>query len=212
MNEVKKYAYQCKAKKAVEILNDRRFDAHYADNADEAREIVKGLMPAGSEIAVGGSVTLQETGIMELIKSGDYKFIDRFNVSSWEEELNKYRLGYLSDIFVTSSNAVTMDGKLVNMDCTGNRVGAIGFGPKKVIVVVGVNKLVENVEEGIKRAKEIAPMNSRRINHKNPCDQTMTCENCTGTNRICNIISIIDGCYKFPGRISVVVVAEELGY
>ena len=97
---------QKKAKKAVDILNGRQFDAHYAENAEEARKLVETMLPDGAQIAVGGSVTLQETGIMELIKNGKYDFIDRFNNTSWEEELHKYRLGFLSDVFITGTNAV----------------------------------------------------------------------------------------------------------
>lgn len=212
MNEIKKQAIRQKAMDAVEVLNSRRFDAHYADTASDALELVREMLPEGAQIAVGGSVTLQETGIMELIRSDKYQFIDRFNNSSWEEELHKYRLGFLSDYFITGTNAVTMGGQLVNIDCTGNRVGCIGFGPKRVIVVVGANKIVDTVDDGIRRAKSVAPMNSKRIHHGNPCDSTFKCSECTGTNRICNIVSIIDGCYKFPGRISVIIVGEELGY
>lgn len=212
MNEIKKWSMQCKAKDVVEVLNKRKFDAHYAENSAEAKEIVEKLLTEGCEIAVGGSVTLDETGIMDLIRSPKYKFIDRYNCESWEETLHKYRLGFLSDVFVTGSNAVTMDGQIVNIDCTGNRVGCIGFGPKKVIIVVGANKIVADAAEGIKRAKSVAPMNSKRIRHNNPCDETCRCEDCTGGNRVCNVISIIDGCYKFPNRISVIVVAEELGF
>ena len=212
MNELKKWSLQKKAKKAVDILNGSQFDAHYAENAEEARKLVETMLPDGAQIAVGGSVTLQETGIMELIKNGKYDFIDRFNNTSWEEELHKYRLGFLSDVFITGTNAVTLDGQLVNIDCTGNRTGCIGFGPKKVIVVVGANKIVKDAAEGVKRAKSIAPLNSRRINHGNPCDETCECSDCSGTNRICNIVSIIDGCYKFSKRISVIVVADELGF
>lgn len=212
MNEIKKWGLMKKAKDAVEVLNSRKFDAHYADNADEARRLVEEMLPEGAQIAVGGSVTLQETGIMELIRSPKYNFIDRFNNESWEEELHKYRLGFLSDVFVTGSNAVTMNGEIVNIDCTGNRVGCIGFGPKKVIIVVGANKIVDDMAEGIKRAKSVAPLNSRRIHHNNPCDETNKCVDCTGEKRVCNIISVIDGCYKFPGRISVIVVGEELGF
>ena len=212
MNEIKKWSLQKKAKAAVDVLNSRRFDALYVENKEEARNAVEKMLSEGDKIAVGGSVTLQETGIMELVRDGKYNFIDRFNNSSWEEELHKYRLGFLSDVFITGTNAVTMDGQLVNIDCTGNRTGCIGFGPKKVIVVVGANKIVKDVQEGIARAKSVAPLNSKRINHRNPCDETCECTDCTGTNRICNIISIIDGCYKFPKRISVIVVAEELGF
>ncbi|MGN0162261.1 MAG: lactate utilization protein [Candidatus Ornithomonoglobus sp.] len=212
MNDIKKWKLQKNAQDAVDILNKHKFDAHYAENKEEAKSIVEKLLPIGAEIAVGGSVTLQETGIMDLIRNPKYKFIDRFNNSSWDEELHKYRLGFLADVFVSSSNAVTLDGQLVNIDCTGNRTGCIGFGPKKVIIVVGANKIVQDAAEGIKRAKSVAPLNSKRIRHNNPCDESGKCENCTGTSRICNIVSIIDGCYKFPGRISVIVVAEELGF
>lgn len=212
MNDIKKWSLQKKAADAVEALNKCKFDAHYAEDREAARKLVEELIPEGAEIAVGGSVTLQETGIMDLVRDPKYKFIDRFNNTSWEEELHKYRLGFLSDVFVSSTNAVTMDGQLVNIDCTGNRVGCIGFGPKKVIIVVGANKIVNDAAEGIRRAKSVAPLNSKRIRHNNPCDETCRCENCTGTSRICNIVSIIDGCYKFPGRISVIVVAEELGF
>ena len=212
MNEIKKWGLTRKAMDAVKVLNDRKFDAHFADTAEDALALVESMIPEGSEIAVGGSVTLQETGIMELVRSPKYKFIDRFNNSSWEEELHKYRLGYFSDVFVTGSNAITMEGQIVNIDCTGNRVGCIGFGPKKVIIVVGANKIVADMAEGIRRAKSVAPLNSRRIHHGNPCDETCRCTDCTGEKRVCNIISIIDGCYKFPGRISVIVVAEELGF
>lgn len=180
MNEIKKWSLECRAKDAVEVLNKRKFDAHYADTAEDAKKMVEKMLPEGAEIAVGGSVTLQKTGILDLIKSPKYKFIDRFTNKSWEEELHKYRLGFLSDVFVTGSNAITMDGQIVNIDCTGNRVGCIGFGPKKVIVVVGANKIVADVAEGIKRAKSVAPMNSKRIHHNNPCDETCRCEDCTG--------------------------------
>lgn len=212
MNEIKKWSLQKKARAAVEVLNSRKFDARYAENAEEALRLVEEMLPEGAQIAVGGSVTLQETGIMELIRSDKYKFIDRFNNESWEEELHKYRLGFLSDVFVTGTNAITMDGQLVNIDCTGNRTGCIAFGPKRVIVVAGANKIVEDIAEGVMRAKAVAPLNSKRIRHGNPCDETCECCDCTGTNRICNIISIIDGCYKFPKRISVIIAAEELGF
>ncbi len=212
MNEIKKWSLQKKAQAAVDKLNSRKFDAHYADNAQEALKLVEEMLPKGAEIAVGGSVTLQETGILDLIKSEKYKFIDRFNNKSWEEELHKYRLGFLSDYFVSSTNAITMDGQLVNIDCTGNRTGCIAFGPKRVIIVAGANKIVKDIAEGIERAKSVAPMNSKRIHHGNPCDETCECCDCTGEMRVCNIISIVDGCYKFQGRISVIVVAEELGF
>ena len=155
---VVKWKNDLKIKELIEVLKERDFDAVYAADKDEARKIVMDMIPEGSTIAVGGSVTLNETGILDEIRSPKYNFIDRYNTKSFEEMLDKYRDGYKADVFVSSTNAVTMEGQLVNIDCTGNRTSQIVFGPKKVIIVAGVNKIVENVEEGIKRAKEIAPM------------------------------------------------------
>lgn len=214
MEEVKKWINELKIRDLMEVLKKRDFNPIYAENKDEARRIVMDLIPEGSKIAVGGSVTLNETGILDEIRSDKYNFIDRYNTSSFEEMLDKYREGYYADVFVSSTNAITMEGQLVNIDCTGNRTSQIVFGPKKVIIVAGVNKIVENVEEGIKRAKSIAPMNARRITHKTPCatDTNCKCTDCTVQARVCNVTSIVDGCHYFPGRITVVLVPEILGY
>lgn len=211
---VVKWKNDLKIKELIEVLKSRSFDAVYAADKDEARRIVMDMIPEGSTIAVGGSVTLNETGILDEIRSPKYKFIDRYNTKSFEEMLDKYREGYTADVFVSSTNAVTMEGQLVNIDCTGNRTSQIVFGPKKVIIVAGVNKIVENVEEGIKRAKEIAPMNARRITHKTPCatDDCYKCSDCHSGARVCNVTSIVDGCHYFPKRITIVLVPEVLGY
>ncbi len=201
-----------KAQQIIEILKNKDFNAVYAKDLDEAKQTVLSMIPAGSSIAVGGSVTLNEMNLIDDFRKGDYKFIDRYNVKTFDEMLDKYREGFTSDVFVTSVNAVTKNGELVCTDCTGNRTGAIAFGPKKVIVVIGVNKIVENIDEGIKRAKDVAPSNAKRINHKTPCVEDNICHNCHTSQCICNITSIIHNCYKFPGRISVVVVPQVLGY
>lgn len=212
MDAIVKWNAECMAKEMVEILKKKDFDAVYADNAAEAKKIVADMLPEGASIAVGGSVTLSETGIMDEITSGKYKFIDRFNTPSFEDMLDRYRDGFTADYFVTSSNAVTRTGEIVNTDCTGNRTGAIAFGPKRVIIVIGVNKIVDTVDEGIKRAKSVAPLNAKRITHKTPCAIDGKCHECHDTQTICNVTNIVHNCYKFPGRISVVVVAENLGY
>lgn len=215
MEAVKRWARECAAKEIVDILNAKKFDAVYAEDVETAKKIVMDKIPEGSTIAVGGSVTLNETGIMDEIRSDKYKFIDRFNTPSFEAMLEKYREGLTSDVFVTSVNAVTKTGCLVCMDCTGNRISSMIFGPKKVIVVTGVNKIVDTVEDGMARAKKVAPLNAKRITHKTPCAVDCTnppCDECTGPARVCNAIGIVDGCCYFPGRITVVVVPEELGY
>ncbi|MCX7715078.1 MAG: lactate utilization protein [Clostridia bacterium] len=212
MDAIAKWHAECKAQEIVEILKKKDFNAIYAQNSEAAKKIVMDMIPEGASIAVGGSVTLSETGIMSEITSGKYKFIDRFNTPSFEDMLEKYREGFFADYFVTGTNAITKTGELVNTDCTGNRTGAIAFGPKRVIVVAGVNKIVDTVEDGIKRAKSIAPMNAKRITHKTPCTIDGKCHECHDTQTICNITNIIHNCYKFPGRITVVIIPEILGY
>lgn len=214
MDAVQKWRNELVIRDLIEVLKKRDFDAVMAKDKDDAKRIVMDMIPEGSVIAVGGSVTLNETGILDEIRSDKYKFIDRYNVSSFEEMLDKYREGYYADVLVSSTNAVTMEGQLVNIDCTGNRTSQIVFGPKKVIIVAGVNKIVKDVEEGMKRAKSIAPMNARRITHKTPCaaDDNCKCTECTSNARVCNVTSIVDGCHYFPKRITIVLVPENLGY
>ena len=214
MDAVQKWANERKIADLMKVLEERQFGAVMAKDKDDARRIVMDMIPEGSTIAVGGSVTLNETGILDEIRSDKYKFIDRYNTPNFEAMLEKYREGYHADVFVSSTNAVTMGGQLVNIDCTGNRTSQIVFGPKKVIIVAGVNKIVETVEDGIRRAKSIAPMNARRITHKTPCamDDNIKCNDCHCDARICNVTSIVDGCHYFPKRITIVLVPEELGY
>ncbi len=214
MDAVQKWANERKISDLIKVLEERQFGAVMAKDKDDARRIVMDMIPEGSTIAVGGSVTLNETGILDEIRSDKYKFIDRYNTKSFEEMLDKYREGYHADVLVSSTNAVTMRGQLVNIDCTGNRTSQIVFGPKKVIIVAGVNKIVETVEDGIRRAKSIAPLNARRITHKTPCaaDDNIKCSECHCDARICNVTSIVDGCHYFPKRITIVLAPENLGY
>ena len=214
MDNVQKWSYQLKAKEMVDILNSKNFNAVYAEDAAEAKKLFLEMVPEGASICVGGSVTLKETGIIDEIQSGRYNFYDRFHTESVAAMHDVYRESYKADFMVSSSNAITREGQLVNIDCVGNRASQIAFGPKKVIIVAGVNKIVDTMEDGIKRAKSIAPMNSRRIRHKTPCaaDDSGKCSNCDGQPRMCNFIGIVDGCFHFPKRITVIMVAEELGY
>ena len=214
MDGVKKWANERKIADLIKVLEDREFGAVMAKDKEDAKRIVMDMIPEGSTIAVGGSVTLNETGILDEIRSDKYKFIDRYNTPNFEAMLEKYREGYHADVFVSSTNAVTMEGQLVNIDCTGNRTSQIVFGPKKVIIVAGANKIVKNVEEGIRRAKSIAPMNARRITHKTPCaaDDNIKCTDCHCQARVCNVTSIVDGCHYFPQRITLVLVPEKLAF
>lgn len=216
MDSVLKWNMEKNAKEIVDILNNAKFDAHYAENVKKAKEIMRTLIPKGASIAVGGSVTLNETGVMqEIVRSPEYNFIDRFAAKSYEHMLDLYREGLTSDVFISSVNAVTREGQLVLMDCTGNRVSSVIFGPKKVIILAGVNKICDDLNEGIERTRKVAPLNARRLPHKEaPCYEDGVCrkEICNMHERMCNAIGIVDGCYYEPGRISVIIVPEELGY
>lgn len=216
MDAVLKWNNELLAKETVDLLNTYAFDAIYAETVDKAKEVIRGLIPEGAKIAVGGSVTLNETGVMdEIIRDPKYNFIDRFHAGSYEHMLELYREGLTSDVFVSSVNAVTKEGQLVCMDCTGNRVSSIIFGPKKVIILAGVNKICDTLEEGIKRVRKIAPLNARRLPHKGAaCFEDGKCrrEQCKNRERVCNSIGIVDGCFYNPGRISVIIVPEQLGY
>lgn len=212
MDKNQRWYNECMAHQLVDTLNDKGYEGIYADSAEDARAIVSSMLTEGATIATGGSVTLNETHIFEDITSGKYKFIERYKQPSFEIICDKYREGFFADYFVTSSNAVTKDGELVNMDCTGNRTGCIAFGPKKVIVIIGTNKIVEDIGEGIDRCKKVAIMNAKRIGHKVPCNEDGNCHDCDRQLRVCNVTSIVHNCYKFPKRICVIVVPEDLGY
>lgn len=216
MDAVQKWNYELRAKEIVDILNGHAFDAVYAPTVEEAKKVLVEKLPEGAKIAVGGSVTLNSTGIMdEIIRNPKYNFIDRFHAESYEHMLDLYREGLTSDVFVSSVNAITKEGQLICIDCTGNRISSIIFGPKKVIIIAGVNKVCETLEDGIARAREIAPLNARRLPHKDAaCYADGKChrEICKSKGRVCNNIGIVDGCYYTPGRITVIVVPEDLGY
>lgn len=212
MDKIKKWKYQCDAKEMVNILRDKYYNAIYADGIEEARAKVLELIPNGSSIALGGSVTLNQLDLIETFRSDNYKLYDRYKDVPFSETVEIMRQSMLADFLVTSTNAVTRNGELVNMDSTGNRAAGMIFGPKKVIVIVGANKLVDDVDEAMDRIKKVAILNAKRINHKAPCTETGNCSDCNVKGRICNYVSIVNNGRKFLDRFTVIVVAEELGY
>lgn len=212
MNMIKKWQYQCIAKEMVDVLKNKHFDAHYAEDLDSAKDIILKLIPKGAIIGLGGSVTINEMGLIDVFSNGEYNLIDRYNQPTWEDTVDAYRQGLLSDYFVCGTNAITRNGELVNIDCSGNRVAAMIFGPKRVIIIAGANKVVNNLDDAYKRLKNIAPLNCRRLNHKTPCFETGKCENCNIQSRMCNYTTIIHHGMKFEGRISIVLIADEAGF
>ena len=202
------------AKEVIANLEKRRMGGSYVPTAAQAiREIVE-MIPAGSTVSRCGSMSAVEMGLWEEIaKLPDVKIIDPFQPDlSPAESMELRRQGMSADVMIASSNAITLDGKLVNLDGMGNRVAAMTFGPEKVILVVGINKVVPDLESAIARVKHYAaPVNSIRLGFKNPCEETGLCADCRSPKRICNMWSIIEG-HMIKDRIHVKLVGEDLGY
>lgn len=212
MDKVKKWSYECTAKEISQILRNKKYNVVVVDNLEEAREKVLELIPKGSSIAMGGSATLGEMDLLSTFRSEDYKFYDRYQDLPWPERVEIMRQSLLADFLVTGTNAITKKGELVNVDSSGNRAAGMIFGPKKVIVVAGVNKVVEDLDEAIKRIRKIAPLNAKRINHEAPCVETGKCEDCMVPGRICNYMSVVNQGGKFDDRFTIIIVADEVGY
>lgn len=199
-----------------EALEANNFEVFTADNAIEASRVVleKILPKAGAKsVSWGGSMTFISTGLYDAFKGNpDMKVLDVFNKNlSPEDALELRRQSLLVDLFITGTNAVTETGELVNLDMVGNRVAGITFGPKHVVVLVGRNKIVPDLEEAMVRIKDYAaPTNAMRLDKKTPCVKTSRCEECKSPDRICNSWTITQK--SFPkGRIKVVLINEDMG-
>ena len=212
MNDpLKKWRYEAIGKRITETLAAKEYDAHYVDNLEEAKKLVLEMVPEGALIGLGGSTTLNQMGIIDTFREGNYCLIDRYNCANHEEEVQKYHEAMNAEYFLCSTNAITEAGELVNMDCSGNRVAAMIFGPQRVIIVTGANKVVKDLNAAMARIKEIAPLNSKRIHHDTPCTHSGVCEDCQTRKRMCNYMTVIYHGRKNPGRITVIVVGDELG-
>jgi hypothetical protein len=231
ISEDRKWFNEKRAAIAVTNLNKRRLNAQYVPNQQEALDVILGMIPEGVTVACGSSLTLDQLGITpELRKSNRNKVSHpteknedgRYVITDKEQRFGMLREAFVSDVYLTGTNAVTLDGKLVNVDGVGNRVAAMIFGPKKLIVVVGVNKIVENVDEALAHIREVtAPMNAERhfrefkmLEWGNlPCVRTGRCADCRNEWRICNFTVIIEGVMAWDkDRINVVLIGEEMGF
>ena len=213
METIKQWKNICKAKTIVAVLNKKHFQASYVLNLAEAKEKLIAMIDDGASVALGGSTTLSDMGIEDVLRNGNYAFFDRYQNLPFDPDIvDIHRKSLTADFLLTGTNAITKQGELVNTDCTGNRVAPMIFGPKNVIIVAGVNKIVENLEDAFKRIREIAPMNSKRIKHETPCVETGYCVDCDCKKRICNFTTIIHNGIKFEGRIKIIIIADEAGY
>ena len=213
--EPRQIIYRKQAEQIIGHLQRNGMEGFYFDNALSAAEAVCSMIPAGSVVGLGGSVTVIETGLIEALRKQDIRLLDRFQDGVTEQEVDAMRHESMqADVFIASSNAITLDGKLVNMDGMGNRVAAMIYGPKKVILVMGMNKVVPTVMEAITRIKTTAaPMNAARVNKQTPCFVTGLCQDpkCTPPNRICGQLVVIEAS-MINDRIKVVLIGEEYGF
>lgn len=202
------------AEKLIRNLEKRRMEGSYAATAAQAKEEVIAMITPGSSVFRCGTMTAGEVGLWESIAElPDVKLIDPYTPGILPEEmLALRRQGMTADFMITSTNAITLDGKLVNLDGMGNRVAAMTFGPNKVILLVGMNKVTPDLESAMARVKHYAaPVNNIRLGLKNPCLETGLCSDCKSPNRICNMWSIIEG-HMIEKRIHVKLIGEFLGY
>lgn len=209
-------------KKTMQNLDKNGIKPYFVEKKEDVVPLVKTLINKGESVSCGGSVTLDETGVKALMQNGDYDFIDRSGLEG-EQLRNAYIKTFGCDTFFTSSNAVTENGELYNVDGNSNRVAALLYGPKSVIVVCGINKIVKNIDEAIKRVKTIAaPQNTIRLGIETPCGKTgecvslrkenpELCDGCHGDTRIC-CNYVVSAQQRHVDRIKVIIIGEEYGY
>lgn len=200
------------ARRMIKSLARRNMDAYYCATVAEAVETVKGLIPEGSSVSWGGSMTLRDMGLTAALhEAGCYRLLDRDRAADREEAQEIYLQAFRADYYLSGANAISEDGVIVNIDGNGNRVAAITFGPRHVIFVIGMNKVAQNVEAALARARSTAaPINAARFDIKTPCRQDGVCHNCNSPESICNHVHFLRNSPR--RRHIVVLVGEELGY
>lgn len=208
-----------KIQNLIERLGENNIPVFYVKDRRDAFRKVMSMIPEGSTVGIGDSVTLRQIGVVDALEKGNYVFLNPWRPRiSVEEGINLKKRALTSDVFLTGTNALTLDGKIVNVDGLGNRVAAMLFGPDKVIIVIGINKIVENLEEALERIRNTAaPLNVKRhpdFDPMPPCGTSGVCSDCSSPWRICNKTVIIERQYnnsKYKPIIAVVIADEELG-
>ena len=212
MNAAKAAYYEKRANILVKNLKKRHFDAVYCKTAEEALKQALEWIAEDAVVGWGGATSAMEIGLLDAIRQGKYQAIDRERCKTPEEREQAARDCMFSDVFVTGANALSLDGEMVNIDGNGNRVAAIIYGPKSVLVIAGMNKVADTLEDAVTRARTVAaPTNQQRFGLDNPCTQTGTCADCISRECICNQIVITRHC-RPEGRIRFVLVGEDLGF
>lgn len=208
--------------KTLENLKSNNMEPYFVESGAEAVDLAFSMIEKGSTVGVGGSVTLNKLGVLDILRNGEYNFLDRYVTTDKAEIDGIFHKSLLADVYLTSSNAITENGELYNVDGTNNRIAALLFGPKSVIVIAGINKIVADLDEAQKRVKTVAaPLNCKRLNKKTYCAEKGICaaldgagcmaDGCSSPDRICRNY-VVSGPQVQKGRIKVILVNEELGY
>lgn len=208
----KEIANQNLANTIIKNMAKKNMEGYYCATSSEAVEKALSLMPEGASVTWGGSMTLTECGLMDALKTANYELIDRDTAKTPEDSRLMYAKQVMADYYLMSSNAITIDGELVNIDGRANRVSCLCWGPQNVIIIAGMNKVCSDVESAVQRVRNFAaPPNCVRLNRNTPCTQTGKCGDCYSPDCICSQV-LITRRSSTPNRIKVILVGEELGY
>lgn len=212
MDKNKYEIIRLKMEKCASALRKNNIYCECVENCEEALDVISTLISSGDTVTVGGSMTLFEAGVIDMLRESDCNFLDRYEKDANVQEI--YEKAFTSDVYFMSSNAITENGELYNVDGNGNRISALAWGPKSVIVVAGYNKIVKDLDEAQKRVKQIAaPANALRLGCDTPCTKSGHCMNCSSDSRICATTLIVGKqIERHKNRIKVILIGEELGY
>ena len=209
MNEMILKRNELLAQKVIKGLQSRNMSGYYAATKEDALKIALELIPEGSTATMGGGVSVQEIGLVNALKEGNYNFIDRNEMPDKQAAM---LMAFNADVYLASCNAITEDGVLVNIDGNANRVAALAFGPRKVVFIVGMNKVCDDIDGAMKRARNVAaPTNAQRFGLSTPCAKTGSCMNCKSPDTICCQF-LITRFSRQADRIHVILVNDNLGF
>ncbi len=197
------------AQKLIKGLESRNMSGYYAADRDAALAVALSLIPEGSTVTMGGGQSAWDIGLPQALKAGNYNFIDRNEIA---DKRAAFLAAYDADVFLASANAITDDGIMVNIDGNANRVSALAYGPKKLVLIVGMNKVCPDLDSAMKRARSVAaPINAQRFGLSTPCSKTGACMDCKSPDTICCQM-LITRFSRHPGRIHVILVNDALGF
>ena len=207
----KELAYEKRGKALVKNLESRHFEAYYCATRAEALSKAMELIPEQASVGWGGAMSAEQIGLLDAVRCGNYVALDRDACSTPDEKAKIAKECMFADVFISGANAMSLDGQMVNIDGTGNRVAAIVYGPKIILVIVGMNKVMDSLDDALQRARTVAaPLNQQRFQLPNPCTVTGTCADCKSQTCICNQILLTRHC-RPAGRIKFILVGEDLG-